>query len=176
MMDATTQQIIEHLGMTPLPVEATYFVSTYRSTEETAAGGPVGTAMIGLYSSDPPSRSLFHRLTFDEVWHFYGGDPMRLVMLHPDRSTEEVIMGSDLLAGQLLQYVIPAGVWQAGELVAGGTWALFGCTMAPGFTGTCFEGGRIGDLLAAYPEREADIRKLAIADDHETNMPSGFAT
>ena len=24
---------------------------------------------------------------FDEVWHFYGGDPMRLVLLHPDGST-----------------------------------------------------------------------------------------
>lgn len=176
MIEPTVQQLLDHLGMTPLPVEATFFVSTYRSAADAATGGPVGTAMIGLYSADPPSRSLFHRLTFDEVWHFYRGDPMRLVLLHPDGSTEEVIMGSDLLAGQLVQFVIPAGVWQAGELVGGGRWALFGCTMAPGFTGTCFEGGRVGDLLAAYPDREADIRRLGIADGHETTMPGGFAT
>lgn len=176
MIEPTVQQLLDHLGMTPLPVEATFFVSTYRSAADAATGGPVGTAMIGLYSADPPSRSLFHRLTFDEVWHFYRGDPMRLVLLHPDGSTEEVIMGSDLLAGQLVQFVIPAGVWQAGELVGGGRWALFGCTMAPGFTGTCFEGGRVGDLLAEYPDREADIRRLGIADGHETTMPGGFAT
>lgn len=175
-MDATVQQLVEHLGMTQLPVEATYFVSTYRSNANTETGGPVGTAMIGLYSNDPPSRSLFHRLDFDEVWHFYGGDPMRLVLLHPDGSSSDVIMGSDMLSGHHVQYVIPAGVWQAGELVTGGSWALFGCTMAPGFTGTCFEGGRIDNLLQDYPARSADIRRLGIPDDHDTSMPDGFAT
>jgi predicted cupin superfamily sugar epimerase len=175
-MEATVQQLVEHFGMTPLPVEATYFVSTYRSETETETGGPVGTAMIGLYSSDPPSRSLFHRLDFDEVWHFYGGDPMRLVLLYPDGSSADVIMGHDFLSGQLVQYVIPAGVWQAGELVVGGTWALFGCTMAPGFTGSCFEGGRISVLSASYPDRTADIRMLGIPDQHESSMPIGFAT
>ena len=65
---------------------------------------------------------------------------------------------------------------QAGELVGDGSWALFGCTMAPGFTGTCFQGGRVGDLLATHPDRAADIRRLGIPDDHHTSMPSGFAT
>ena len=83
MMHPTTKQLVDHLGMTPLPVEATFFVSTYRSAADIPTGGPVGTAMIGLYSNDPPSRSLFHRLDFDEVWHFYRGDPMRLVLLQP---------------------------------------------------------------------------------------------
>jgi predicted cupin superfamily sugar epimerase len=176
MKRPTTQELIEHLGMTPLPVEATLFVSTYRSADDMPGGGPIGTAMIGLYSVDPPSRSLFHRLDFDEVWHFYRGDPMRLVLLHPDGTSDDVIMGSDLLAGQRVQYVIPAGAWQAGELVDGGEWALFGCTMAPGFTSACFEGGRISDLLAEYPDREADIRRLGIPDDHASAMPGGFAT
>ena len=58
--------------------------------------------------------------------------------------------------------MIPAGVWQAGELVPGGAWALFGCTMAPGFTAASFEGGTVADLLASYPEREEDIRRLGI--------------
>ena len=175
-MDLTVQQVVDHFGMTKLPVESTLFVSTYRSPADTETGGPVGTAMVGLYSNEPRSCSLFHRLTFDEVWHFYGGDPMRLVLLDPDGSSADVIMGPDVLAGHFVQYVIPAGVWQAGELVAAGRWALFGCTMAPGFTGTCFEGGRIDELLATYPDREADIKLLAIPDDHDTSMPSGFAT
>jgi predicted cupin superfamily sugar epimerase len=175
-MDLTVQQLVDHFGMALLPVESTRFVSTYRSEADTDAGGPVGTAMIGLYSNDPLSCSLFHRLAFDEVWHFYGGDPMRLVLLHPDGSSADVIMGTDVLAGQLVQYVIPAGVWQAGELVAGGRWALFGCTMAPGFTGTCFEGGRISELLAHHPDRAGDISRLGIPVQESTTMPSGFAT
>jgi predicted cupin superfamily sugar epimerase len=178
-VDATARALIEHFEMTPLPVEGTFFVSTYRSDAEMATGGPIGTAMIGLYSDDPPSRSLFHRLTFDEVWHFYAGDPIRLVLLHPDGRSEDVVLGADVLDGHRVQHVIPAGVWQAGELATGGSWALFGCTMAPGFTGTCFEGGRIGDLIATHPTREVDIRRLGIADDADdraVSMPDGFAS
>ena len=170
------QRLVEHYGMQRLPVEGTSFVSTYRSAEELPSGGPIGTAMIGLYSSDPPSISMFHRLQFDEVWHFYGGDPMRLILLHPHGTSEDVLLGPDPLAGQHVQYVIPAGVWQAGEIVSGGRWALFGCTMAPGFTGTCFEGGHVTDLMRTHPERAADIHHFGIPDEHTTAMPDGFAT
>ena len=45
-----------------------------------ARSGPAGTAGVGLFCEDPPSRSLFHRLEFDELWHFYAGDPLRLVL------------------------------------------------------------------------------------------------
>jgi len=162
--------------MTPLPVEATFFASTYRSVENVESGGPVGSGGIGLYCDDPPSRSLFHRLEFDEVWHFYAGDPLRLVLLHPDGSDEEVVLGGDVLAGEHVQYVIPAGVWQAGELVPGGSWALFGCTMAPGFTSACFEGGQADELAAAYPARAADIARLGVPPGHASSMPADFAT
>jgi predicted cupin superfamily sugar epimerase len=175
-MDPTVVQLVDQLGMTALPVEGTFFVSTYRSVTELADGSPIGTAMLGLYCTDPPSRSLFHRLAHDEIWHFYGGDPFRLVLLHPDGTSTDVVMGADVLAGHNVQFVIPAGVWQAGELLADGTWALFGCTMAPGFTGGCFEGGVVDELIARYPAREPDIRRLGIPADHPTAMPEGFAT
>jgi predicted cupin superfamily sugar epimerase len=183
-MHPTAARLVEHFGLEPLPVEATWFVSTYRSAADTAAGGPVGTAMIGLYcrgfdsgsDSGSDSRSLFHRLDFDEVWHFYGGQPIRMILLHPDGSDDEVVLGGDPLAGQLVQFVVPAGTWQAGELLPGGDWALFGCTMAPGFTGTCFEGGGRSALLATHPARAADIERLGVPDDETTAMPEGFAT
>ncbi len=168
--------LIERLGLTALPVEAALFAGTYRSRETTSTGGPVGSAGIGLFCVEPSSRSLFHRLAFDEVWHFYGGDPLRLVLLHPDGSDEEVIMGSDILGGQRVQHVVPAGAWQAGELVPGGRWALFGCTMAPGFTGACFEGGTVPDLLATHPRRAAEIERLGVPTGRPASMPEGFAS
>ena len=70
-----------------------------RARRRPRPGGPAGTAGVGLFCDDPPSRSLFHRLAFDEVWHFYAGDPLRLVLLHPDGSDEEVVLGGDVLAG-----------------------------------------------------------------------------
>ena len=173
-MDPDVRRLIDHFGLEMLPVEGTWFANTYRCAVRTEVGGPLGTAMIGLYAADPPSRSTFHRLTFDEVWHFYLGDPMRLVLLYPDGSTEVVVLGADLGAGQRVQHLVRAGVWQAGELVPGGRWALYGCTMAPGFTGECFEGGRVDDLLAAYPDRADDVRRLGLPDGHAATMPPGY--
>jgi predicted cupin superfamily sugar epimerase len=170
----TAAALIEHFGMERLPVESTYFASTYRSSAVTPEGGPAGTAIVGLYCDDPPSRSLFHRLGFDEIWHFYAGDPIRLVLLHEDRRSEEVVLGRDVLSGQRVQHVVPAGAWQAGELVPGGAWALFGCTMAPGFSGAVFEGGTAAALEARYPDRAADIRRLGIPCGHATGMPEGY--
>jgi uncharacterized protein len=161
--------LVERFGMTPLPVEATLFAQTYRSAG-TLGDGPVGSAGVGLFCTDPPSRSLFHRLTFDEIWHFYAGDPLRLVLLHADGLAEEVALGNPL-AGHAAQHIVPAGSWQAGEVAPGGTWSLYGVTMAPGFTNACFEGGRASELLAAYPARAGDIERLSIPAGESTTMP-----
>ena len=175
-MEPTVAALIEAYGFEPLPVEGTLFASTYRSSTSLPDGDPVGTAMIGMYAHDPLSRSLFHRLPHDEVWHFYGGDPIRLVLLWPSGEVTEVWLGADVFAGQRVQTVIPAGVWQAGELSPDGTYGLFGCTMAPGFTGAGFEGGRRSGLLRSHPSARADIDRLAVPDDDEAAMPDGFAT
>jgi predicted cupin superfamily sugar epimerase len=132
--------------------------------------------MLGLYVDEPASRSMFHRLAFDEVWHFYAGDPLRLVLLHADGGHEDVVLGPDLLGGHRVQAIVPAGTWQAGELVDGGRWALFGCTMAPGFVGTCFEGGVVDRLVDSHPERREDIERLGLPSGHATAMPEEFAT
>jgi len=71
--------------------------------------------------------------------------------------------------------VVPAGVWQAGETMAGGRWSLFGCTMAPGFSGEIFESGYADALLDAYPDCRADIERLAVPAGEPGSMPTGFA-
>lgn len=152
-MHADVAVLVDHYGLTPLPVEGTLFASTYRSAAELPDGSPVGTAMIGLYAHDPLSRSLFHRLPSDEVW-----------------------LGSDIAAGQQVQHTVPAGVWQAGELHPDGLWGLFGCTMAPGFTGAGFEGARRAGLERWHGDRAVDIDRLCVPDDDSSVMPDGFAT
>jgi predicted cupin superfamily sugar epimerase len=176
-VDDRVAQLIEHYGLERLPVEGTLFASTYRSVDDTAdGGGPVGTAMIGLYAHEPLSRSLFHRLPADEIWHFYEGDPIRLVLLHPNGRSDDVWLGPDRAAGHRVQCVITAGTWQAGELGVDGVYGLFGCTMAPGFTGAGFEAGTRSALRASHPDRASDIDRLGVHDGDETSMPHGFAT
>ena len=175
MMLPEVKALIKHYKFEPLPVEETLFLSSYRSSEELGDGKPMGTAMIALYCDEPRSVSLFHKLPVDEVWHFYGGDPLQLILLNADGSSEDVIMGSDPLAGQVVQFVVPAGVWQAGRMVAGGRYSLFGCPMAPGFTDDMFEGGTREQLIGVYPNRADDIDMLACSP-HNKSMPEGFAS
>jgi len=158
--------LIEHFQLKPLPVEGTLFAQAYRSNQEIGDGKPIGTAMIGLYCDEPKSVSLFHRVAADEIWHFYAGDPLRLILLYPDGSSREVIMGNDPLKGQEVQFVVPAGVWQAGHMLKGGRYSLYGCTLAPGFVSEMFEGGAMEHLLNLYPDRAEDIRVLSCAPDN----------
>jgi predicted cupin superfamily sugar epimerase len=58
------------------------------------------------------------------------------------------------------QVVVPRGVWQGSRLVAGGTFALLGCTVAPGFDFADYEHGRRDELLAVYPEFREKIVAL----------------
>ncbi len=162
--------LIHLYNLEPLPIELTLFHQTWKSRDAFSGGGPHGTAIVGLYCDVPYSVSLFHKLTVDEVWHFYAGDPLRLILLYPDGSSRDVVMGGD----QIVQFVVPAGVWQAGHMMAGGRYSLYGCTMAPGFMPEMFTGGTKAQLLAAYPDRAADITLLGIPDDHAAHMPEGY--
>jgi predicted cupin superfamily sugar epimerase len=170
-MHQNIQKLIDHYRLEVLPVEGTLFVSTYVSSQKTTNGDPISTAIIGLYANNPESFSSFHRLQHDELWHFYAGDPLRLVILHPDGSSEDVILGPDFASGQHVQFTVPARSWQAGHTL--GEYSLFGCTMAPGFTGECFEGGEMTALLEQHPDRADDIRRLS-AIQGETRMPEGY--
>ena len=168
-------RLIAQFSLSTLPSEGTLFASTWRSTGELPNGGPRGTAMIGLYCSDPVSHSQFHRLPVDEVWHFYAGDPLNLILLYPDGSSRDVVMGPDPLRGHQVQFVVAAGTWQAGHVCEGGRYALFGCTMAPGFTGAMYEGGVRDPLLAQYPDRRDAITRFGCEPESRL-MPDGLAT
>ena len=167
--------LIEKYNLKPLPVEGTLFSSTYRSMQEFKGHKPYGTAIIALHCNEPRSVTLFHKLPADEIWHFYAGDPLRLILLYPDGSSKDVIMGNDPLKDHSVQFVVPAGVWQAGHMLDGGRYSLYGCTMSPGFTGNMFEGGTRDYLTSLYPERVEDIVRLSCSEK-ETNMPEGFAS
>jgi predicted cupin superfamily sugar epimerase len=95
--------------------------------------------------------------------------------LYPDGSSKDVIMGNNPLMGHHVQFVVPAGVWQAGHMVAGGSYSLYGCTLAPGFTDDMFEGGARDQLIDIYPDRVNDINMLGCSPC-ETSMPEGSAS
>jgi hypothetical protein len=101
-----------------------------------------------------------HVLSSDEVFHFYLGDPVEMLQLYPDGSSAIFILGQDLKAGQQVQLVVPAGVWQGAQLVDGGKVALLGCTVTPGFDYADYRGGCYAELADKWPTEAARIRRL----------------
>jgi predicted cupin superfamily sugar epimerase len=85
-----------------------------------------------------------------------------------------VVLGSNFKDGELVQFVVPKGVWQAGEIVPGGQWGLFGCTMAPGFSANSFEGGYYKDLIEIYPNAKDYLERLCVPKDSENLLPKDY--
>lgn len=162
----TAAEVIAHLQLRPLPVEGGFYRETYRSPDLLPARTvprfncikSAGTAI--LYLLTPNTSSALHRLPTDEIYHFYFGDPVEMLQLEPSGAARVLTLGSDLGAGQLVQVVAPAGVWQGSCLRAGGSYALLGTTMAPGFDFADFEAGDRETLVRQFANHRAMIERL----------------
>jgi predicted cupin superfamily sugar epimerase len=162
--------LISLLGLRPHPREGGHFVETYRSDERVAAqalppryagGRALGTAIYYLLT--PATRSPMHRLASDEIFHFYLGDAVEMLLLRPDGSGGVAVLGPDLDAGMRPQVIVPRGVWQGARLRPGGGVALLGTTVAPGFEYADYEAGERAGLLARYPAHARMIEALTPA-------------
>ena len=172
--------LIKHLGMEKIPVEGCWFKLTYTSTDQLEAAAlparygsprPAGGAIYALVTRE--DFSAMHKLKTDELWHFYQGDPIELLLLHPDGRSEVIVLGPDLLGGQHPQYTAPAGSWMGARPVKASAeaYGLFGTTMAPGFDYADFEVGYRDELQASYPAQRELI--AALTRDPEATRPAG---
>ena len=156
--ELTAEKIIELLGLVPLEREGGLVLETWRSKTMTQDGQAAGTAIF--YFLRGRAFSHLHRLSGDEMYHFYLGDPVELTELLPDGGVRKSVLGNDLLHGEKLQHLVSAGSWQGSCLKGDGKWALLGTTMCPGYSPDGYEHGDAEFLLRQYPSAEADIRRL----------------
>ena len=157
----TADEIKTLLNLSPHPIEGGSFRQTYASatTMELPRGiRTLGTAIY--YLLEPGTFSEMHVLTSDEIFHFYLGDPVEMLQLYPDGSSAVFTLGPDLKAGQHVQLVVPAGVWQGTRLVDSGQVALLGCTVTPGFDYADYRGGIFEELAVKWPRETERIRAL----------------
>jgi uncharacterized protein len=165
--DLTAERIVELLGLKPHPAEGGYFAETYRSGVRLPPealpgiyGGPRDASTGIYYLLTPSSISAMHRLTTDEIFHFYLGDSVEQLQLMADGSGRVVRLGPALERGERPQVVVPAGTWQGASLVTGGRFALLGCTVAPGFEYEDYEHGERDKLVEAYQSYADLITRL----------------
>lgn len=157
----TSDEIKSLLHLAPHPKEGGWYRRTYTSDVSVAllrGVRPYGTAIY--YLLEEGTFSEMHVLTSDEIFHFYLGDPVEMLQLLPDGGSKLVTLGPDFRAGQQVQLVVPAGVWQGTRLVDGGKVALLGCTVTPGFDFADYRGGNYAELSAGWPAQAARIREL----------------
>jgi predicted cupin superfamily sugar epimerase len=162
------EDIIKLLQLQPHPKEGGYFRETYRSADSfsdlpSRYRGKRSASTAIYYLLTPETFSAMHRLASDEIFHFYMGSPVEMLQLFPDGQGKIVGLGSDLKAGQSPQVIVPAGVWQGSRLVAGGSFALMGTTVAPGFDFADYESGEREKLIEQYPQFAKMIRELTPA-------------
>ncbi|HZD31690.1 MAG TPA: cupin domain-containing protein [Candidatus Angelobacter sp.] len=162
----TAEDVIQLLHLTPLELEGGFFRETYRSrwmiSSEylpPAIGGQRSIATAIYYMVTPESFSTLHRLPGTEIFHFYLGDPVVMLQLHPEGKVETVTLGHDIAADHQLQVVVRGGIWQGCRLAQGGQWALLGTTMSPGFDYADYETGARKELAALYPQMAELIRQ-----------------
>ena len=157
----TADQIRQMLRLEPHPVEGGWYRRTYTSDVSVAllrGVRPYSTTIY--YLLEQGAFSEMHVLASDEIFHFYLGDPVEMLQLLPDGGSALYTLGPDLQAGQHVQFVVPAGVWQGTRLIEGGKVALLGCTVTPGFDFADYRNAPADQLIAQWPQEAERIRKL----------------
>lgn len=161
-------ELVDLYDLQPHP-EGGYFLETFRSSFEVEASWGNRSALTAIYylmtsSEDTREHSDFHRLTSDETWAYYFGDPVLLYLLNSEAEgdMEVVVLGTNLTAGEQPQYTVPTGVWFGAEVSPGGTssYAFVGTNVGPGFDFADWELGVGSNLVATYPDAEDTILRL----------------
>jgi uncharacterized protein len=128
----SADEIIKKLNLEPHP-EGGYFRETFRDN----SGDDRAWSTAILYLLKAGEISHWHRVDAAEIWHWYAGAPLDLRQSDGDNGQLSQILGSDVLANQQPQIIVPAHIWQSARSL--GDWTLTGCTVAPGFEFSGFE-------------------------------------
>ncbi|MBD3887709.1 cupin domain-containing protein [Phormidium tenue FACHB-886] len=156
-MNDRAAHLISTLGLQPHP-EGGHFREIFRSTANVHSQDGRGersalTTIYFLLRAGEQSR--LHRVSSDEVWHFYEGDPLELLWTGSGyKQVQQVRLG--LVSSDTAPVaVVPAGCWQAARST--GAYTLVGCSVGPGFDFADFQ--MLSDSLVAdqqlceqYPE------------------------
>lgn len=131
-MNPRADELIHALALEPHP-EGGFYRETFRSAARVVADQrPARSALTTIYFLlAAGSFSAWHRVRSDEVWHWYEGQPLELLLATPDFGATRRLLLGPVGDGTEPVVTVPADWWQAARPL--GTHALCGCTVAPGF-------------------------------------------
>lgn len=124
--------LIVRLRLQPHP-EGGHFRETFRDEHGDARAH--STAILFLLKAGEVSR--WHKVDAAEIWHFYRGDPLEILIAENGKPRTRHVLGNRIEEGETPQVIVPAHAWQAARPL--GVFTLVGCTVAPGFSFSGFE-------------------------------------
>ncbi|HTE27387.1 cupin domain-containing protein [Flavitalea sp.] len=157
---------IQHLNLSK-HIEGGSFRQTYRSPlilERECLGNnfegprPVSTSIYFLLEQG--QFSAFHKISSDETWHFYEGDPLDIFEFDDNGQLITHKLGRDTQKGESFQVLVTAGRWFGSRIAGNGIYSLVGCTVAPGFDFADFQLAVRAELSALYPEHKTLIAEM----------------
>ena len=132
------------------PNQTCGFVRVSYASEQKAATKlrPIRSALYFLVTLQAPVK--LHRIHSDQLYHYYRGDPLELLLLKLDGSSEKAIIGPDLAAGEHVQFFIPGATFRTVRVIEQRRWLL----------GADVELGDAEVLAKKYPHVAEEIRKF----------------
>ena len=153
-------------GLQPHPT-CGFYAETYRSAlripqaalpEGYEGDRPVGTALHFLVTDQVTLR--VHRVRSDQQYQHHLGAALEVLLLLPDGTSEQHVVGPDLEAGQVPMLFIPGHTFHVSKLLPGGSWAFLSATGWPGVEPPDFELGDVDELRARFPDAADTLRRL----------------
>lgn len=142
---------------------------TYKSDLSIAPGGlpapfdggrPLGSALYFMVTPAAPVK--LHRIKNDQLYHYYLGDPIEVLMLRANGDSELVVVGPNIVGGQILQLFIPGNTFHTARITGKHRWFLGASTEWPGVIPEDVELGNVEQLAVKYPEAAADLRTFPV--------------
>lgn len=182
-MNRESEFIIKRFDMVELELEGGYYHESYRSDKYVQVGdccdaNPEG----GVYSYPTPGHrssnnvrpvltliyylldgdqfSAFHKVKYDEIWHFYKGSSVNLYILTNSKKLLNIKLGNDIKNNEQVQFVIKGNTWFGADIKDKSSYSLIGCSVSPGFDFRDFELGERDRLKIMYPQHECIINRL----------------
>jgi len=165
-MSPQAQEYISKLQLKPHP-EGGYYKEIYRAGDlilhdqlpkRYKSSRNFATSIYFLLEGKQVSN--FHRLKSDEQWHFYDGSSVIVYIINEQGILDKIRLGRNINKGESFQIVIKHNSWFAAELSDKTSFALIGCTVAPGFDFDDFELGKRNELTKIFPQFKELIEKL----------------
>jgi len=103
-----------------------------------------------------------HRIRNDQLYHYYLGDPIEVLMLRADGTTERVVVGPNLCGGQRMQLLIPGNTFHTARLIGRRCWFLGASTEWLGVEPADVEIGDVDSLAEKYPGAADHLRAFQI--------------